>query len=150
MKLFFDTCTLVDFICNRKNAQLIDNILEEADRKEWMCYISVGSFYTLTYLVELYLKHNGYSDKEERIEKLRELLLNILNSFSISEISSESLLVSVNDRCFSDIEDSYQYRAALNAGCEYLITDNTKDFKMASTCHLKILSPQDFATIHLR
>ena len=86
MKIFFDTCAIVDYLCNRKEAQLVDEILSNAEAKEWECFISVGSFYTLTYLLELHLKRNGFSDKEQRIGKLREILEGILDTFAIADI----------------------------------------------------------------
>ena len=63
MKLFFDTCAVIEYLCNRQNADSIEKILIKAEKENWECFISVGSFYTLTYLIELNLKHNGYSDK---------------------------------------------------------------------------------------
>lgn len=147
MRIFFDTCTLVDVICDRKNAQLIDAILKDADNNGWNCYISVGSFYTLTYLIELNLKHSGYSDKESRINRLREILNNILDSFSLSDVFTDDLRIAANDASFSDLEDSYQYRAALNAHCDYLITDNMNDFKNADQTNIKILEPKDFNVV---
>lgn len=40
MKIFFDTCAIVDYLCNRKEAQLVDEILSNAEAKEWECFIS--------------------------------------------------------------------------------------------------------------
>ncbi len=144
MKLFFDTCTIIDFLCGRQNANLVDEILMAAEEKEWECYISVGSFYTLTYLIELHLKRNGYIDKDQRIEKLRDILTNVLSTFSIADIFSDDLMESVNNNYFSDLEDSYQYKAAVKAGCNYLITININDFKGADTTSMKIVTPADF------
>ena len=53
MKLFFDTCAVIDYLCNRQNADSIEKILIKAEKENWECFISVGSFYTLTYLIEL-------------------------------------------------------------------------------------------------
>ena len=53
MKIFFDTCTLIDYLCNRSNSSQIDSILQLADEKRWQCIMSAGSFYTITYLIEL-------------------------------------------------------------------------------------------------
>ncbi len=144
MRLFFDTCTIIDFLCGRQNANLVDKILKAAEENGWECYISVGSFYTLTYLIELHLKRNGYSDKEQRIERLREMLINILSTFSIADIFSDDLIDSVNNYDFTDLEDSYQYKAAMKAECNYLITINISDFKGTDTTSMKIVTPADF------
>ena len=113
MKIFFDTCAIVDYLCNRKEAQLVDEILSNAEAKEWECFISVGSFYTLTYLLELHLKRNGFSDKEQRIGKLREILEGILDTFAIADIYGEDLMLSIKDSSFMDLEDCYQYHDAI-------------------------------------
>lgn len=144
MRIFFDTCTLVDYLCNRQNAPIVEHILEYSEENQWQCYISVGSFYTLVYLLELHLKRTGYSDKDERIAKLREILLAVLETFSVSDIYSEELKHSVTDDSFSDLEDSCQYRAALAAECDYLITINIHDFKDADMTELSIMTPSDF------
>lgn len=144
MKLFFDTCTVIDYLCNRQSANYVEDILKNVEIKGWKCYISVGSFYTLTYLIELHLKRNGYSEKEERIAKLREMLTNILSTFSIANIFAEDLLSSINNTDFTDLEDSYQYKAAINANCDYLITININDFKDANMKSLKIITPKEF------
>ncbi len=146
MKLFFDTCTLVDYLCNRQNANHVEAIFDTAEKKKWSCYISVGSFYTLTYLIELHLKHGGLVDKTLRTEKLREMLTSILDTFSIADIFANNLSEAVADPKFTDLEDSYQFRAAINAKCDYLITVNIHDFKDADTTEIKILTPSDFLT----
>lgn len=144
MRIFFDTCTIIDYLCNRKNAQLVDEILSYAEEREWECFISVGSFYTMTYLLELYLKHNGFSDKEQRIDRLREILEDVLDTFTIADIFTEDLLMSVKNTAFTDLEDSYQYHAAIAASCKWLVTINISDFKNANLDKVKIVTPSDF------
>lgn len=144
MKVFFDTCTIIEYLCDRQYAKSVDDILKKAEQTDWECFISVGSFYTLTYLIELHLKRTGYTDKDTRIEKLREMLENLLATFSIADIFSEDLLESVGNHSFDDLEDSYQYMAALKAECDYLITINIHDFRDADISHIKIVTPVEF------
>lgn len=144
MKLFLDTCTIVDYLCDRKNSSVVESILDLVDDRQLECCISVGSFYTLAYLIEHHLKQTGFVDKEQRIEKLREMLTNVLHSFSIADIFSEDLLDAVEDKNFTDLEDSCQFQAALKAKCDYLITINVSDFKDADMSVVKVLTPQDF------
>ena len=147
MKLFFDTCTLVDYLCSRQNASRVEAILNATEKNGWERYISVGSFYTLTYLIEIHLKHNGFEDKTLRIEKLRGILTSILDTFSIADLSADNLSEAVEDPNFTDLEDSYQFRAAVNARCDYLITTNINDFKESDTTEIKILTPTDFTAL---
>lgn len=144
MRIFFDTCTIIDYLCNRKNAQLVDEILSYVEEREWECFISVGSFYTMTYLLELYLKHNGLTDKEQRIDRLRKILEDVLDTFAIADIFTEDLLMSVKNTAFTDLEDSCQYHAAIAASCEWLVTINISDFKNANQDKVKVVTPLDF------
>ena len=72
------------------------------------------------------------------------MLTNILSTFSVADIFKEDLLSSVNNTDFTDLEDSYQYKAAQNAKCDYLITINIHDFKDANMKDLRVITPQDF------
>lgn len=51
--------------------------------------ISEGSFYTITYLTERYLKRDQDLSKEERIEKLRCILDSVLSMFLVVTTSND-------------------------------------------------------------
>lgn len=146
MRIFFDTCTIIDYLCNRSNSSLIDSILQLADEKRWQCVMSAGSFYTITYLIELDLKHNGYVDKSVRIARLREILNGVLDTFCIPELNWSMLFEGVNNMSFNDLEDSYQYEVACKSICDYILTDNLSDYKQSEQISISILSPKEFLT----
>lgn len=147
MKLFFDTCTIIDYLCNRSNSAMVDRILQLTDERRWQCVMSAGSFYTITYLIELDLKRNGYVDKSARIVRLREILNGVLDTFYIPDLNWDILYEGVNNAMFNDLEDSYQYEMACKSVCEYLITDNLSDYKDSDQTIIKIVSPQEFLTL---
>lgn len=144
MRIFLDTCTIIDYLCNRNNSSLIDSILQLSDENRWQCVMSAGSFYTITYLIELDLKRNGHVDKPSRIAKLREILNGVLNTFYIPELDWEILRTGVNNPSFDDLEDSYQYEVALKCACDYIITDNLSDYKNSDQTFISIVSPKEF------
>lgn len=144
MRIFLDTCTIIDYLCNRNNSSLIDSILQLSDENRWQCVMSAGSFYTITYLIELDLKRNGHVDKPSRIVKLREILNGVLNTFYIPELDWEILRTGVNNPSFDDLEDSYQYEVALKCACDYIITDNLLDYKNSDQTFISIVSPKEF------
>ena len=144
MRIFLDTCTIIDYLCNRNNSSLIDSILQLSDENRWQCVMSAGSFYTITYLIELDLKRNGHVDKPSRIVKLREILNGVLNTFYIPELDWEILRTGVNNPSFDDLEDSYQYEVALKCACDYIITDNLSDYKNSDQTFISIVSPKEF------
>lgn len=48
---------------------------------------------------------------------------------------------------FNDLEDSYQYEAAYKSACDYMITDNLKDFKKSDKAFLTVVSPREFLAL---
>lgn len=143
MKIFIDTNILVELFENRKEAENIDLIFEYIEQQKWDKYLSIGSFYTLTFLLERILRHQGLTNPK-CLQKLREILRQLLQTFNISTTSKEELTKGVNNESFKDLEDSYQYATALSANCKILLTINVKDFRMADQTNIQILSPEEF------
>lgn len=55
MKIFCDTNIIIEFLCRREQANLIERILRfEPDQNQY--FISIGSFYTITFIIEKYLR----------------------------------------------------------------------------------------------
>jgi hypothetical protein len=81
-------------------------------------YMSVGSFYTMMFLIDKYLRKELGLTGEVRIATLRSLAVKIVKAISVVEHDNESLLRGVEDVQFKDIEDSCQYQAAVAAGCD--------------------------------
>ena len=109
--------------------------------------MSAGSFYTITYLIELDLKRTGYTEKQARILRLREILNGVLDTFYIPDLDWAILHDGVNNTKFKDLEDSYQYEAAYKSACDYMITDNLKDFKKSDKAFLTVVSPREFLAL---
>ena len=141
--IFLDTNVVMDYILGRNESDDVRNVFRCIASKKCTAYISVGSFYTITYLVEVALKSKGL-DKQERVRLARKILVDLLNSVELSFQSSTFLLDGVNDERFMDLEDSYQYQAAVSANCSYIITRNVKDFKGVDDQDVRIVLPKDF------
>ncbi|MBQ0046670.1 MAG: PIN domain-containing protein [Prevotellaceae bacterium] len=144
MKIFFDTNIILEFLQQRMQADLVEQILELASQRGDELYISVGSFYTITYIIEQHLRRTKSYSPEDRLKKLRNILSGILDEFKIIWHNNETLLAGVTDSAFYDLEDSYQHQAALMAGCKYLLTINDKDFAKIDTSRITITTPQQF------
>ena len=143
MRVFLDTNILMESITNRSHSIEIASIYNLYKNGVIDCYISQGSFYTITYLVEAYLKKTESLSKEQRLDKLRNILNNILLMSDICDISNEELSKGIWDANFTDIEDSYQYQNAIAEQCEYLITLNKKDFYTYND-QIEIVTPEEF------
>lgn len=112
-------------------------------------FISFGSFYTITYLVERYLKEDDTLSKENRLVRLRFILNGILDTFKLAGQMPDSIINGVNDKHFDDLEDSYQAHVAEEMGCDVLLTINEKHFtRFDEFSPVKVLTPQQFLELH--
>lgn len=127
MKFFIDTNVVLEFLFGRRFANEVGEIFRTIENKENSAYISNGSFYTLTYLIDSNLKRQNFVNPN-RLEKLRGSLNALLNLFEIVELNKSDFKDGVNDLEFEDLEDSYQYQSAKKENCDFLVTINTKDF----------------------
>ena len=144
MKIFCDTNILLEFIQQRKLVQQVEQVLSFAEKNDHLLYISFGSFYTITYLVERYLKDENLS-KEGRIEKLRIILNGVLDLFQFAVPSSFAMAEGVNDLLFSDLEDSYQAHTAIEQGCDLILTIDLRHFsKLSESGAIDVMDPQTF------
>lgn len=148
MRVFIDTNVIMEMLEQRSQADLCSNIFDWLDSSGSTGFISIGSFYTITFLSERLLHHQG-KKRPELTRKLRLILEGILQEFSIWPSSSKELLEGIHDEDFTDLEDSYQYQAAIASGCSVLITINIKDFDNVKDNKVKVLTPEDFSRMYM-
>lgn len=147
MKIFLDTNVVAEYIEVRSEAQTIMHILETSALGNQF-FISEGSFYTLSYLVDKLMRRNNIYNPE-RVEKDKEILRGVLDLFRVAHAGETGLKKILDDNTFTDLEDGFQYQAALACQADVLLTINIKDFKKANQSLIKIMTPQDFADSYL-
>ena len=146
MIIFCDTNIVMEFLQQRVFAPQVRKIITRAIEQGDDLFISVGSFYTITYLTERYLKSDSSLSKNERLDRLRYILNSVLDTFKLCGLFSDSIRDGVNDMLFDDLEDSYQAHVAKSIGCDILLTINEKHFERYSTCSpFRIMTPMMFA-----
>ena len=106
MKIFCDTNIIMEYLQKRPQCELVEKVILYALEEKHNMYISFGSFYTITYLVERYLKEESLP-KQERLEKLRTVLNGVVDMFGFAFQTSACFKTGVNDSTFDDLEDSY-------------------------------------------
>lgn len=143
MRIFVDTNIIMEMLEQRSQADVISAIFDFVESKGWEKAISVGSFYTITYLTERILHKQGFT-KPKLIEQQRRILNGILDKFLIPSIGLEELFAGVNDMSFSDLEDSYQLQSAHAFNCAVLITINITDFPNENDYGIEIVTPKYF------
>lgn len=141
MRLFIDTNIFVEYFEKRAefdSVRVLFNALEDGTHRG---FISVGSFYTLAYIVEQGFKRKGY-DKVVRLKLVRTVLSEILDLVTVICIGDEELRKGINDESFTDLEDSFQHQTSLYGRCDAIITLNIKDFKSVERHKIKVLTPR--------
>lgn len=150
MTIFCDTNIVMEFLQKRTYAEQVRQILMAAEQNGDSLFISVGSFYTITYLTERYLKKSQTLTKDERIKQLRYILNGVLNTFKLADQFPDSVSDGVNDSLFDDLEDSYQAHVAEDARCEVLLTINEQHFlRFGKSTSMKVLTPYAFLETYL-
>jgi len=141
MRVFLDTNVILEFFIEREDVRTAAQLFNRLKDEKAEMYMSVGSFYTMLFLIDKYLRKELGLTGEVRIATLRSLAVKIVKAISVVEHDNESLLRGVEDVQFKDIEDSCQYQAAVAAGCDFIITYNVKDYPYTL---LPVYSPSDF------
>ncbi len=142
MTIFCDTNIVMEFLQQRKYAAQVGQILSKASKRGDTLFISYGSFYTITYLTERYLKEDKTLTKEERIVRLRYILNGVLGMFRLANQLQSCIYDGVNDTLFDDLEDSYQAHVANDLGCDILLTINEKHYKQfTNNTSMKVITP---------
>ncbi len=150
MNIFCDTNIVMEFLQQRTYASQVEQILNKASRDGDTLFISVGSFYTITYLIERYLKAEVTLSKEDRVERLRYILNGVLKMFKLGGANISTITNGVNDRLFSDLEDSYQAHIAEDLGCDVLLTIDEHHFsRYAVNSPVKVMTPESFLRSYL-
>ena len=148
MNIFLDTNVVLEYALRREKFQMARELFEKIESRRDCMYISEGSFYSMVFLVDKFLRKQIGLVGEERISSLRVIMANILYDVNISGCEKDDLLRSVNNPIFKDLEDSCQYQAAVKAGCKYLVTFNIADFPVGNDGSVQVLTPQQYLDLN--
>ncbi len=144
MKILLDTNVILENFLQRERYTTTHRLLENLKKQGHTMYISSGSFYTMAFLVDKYLKRECGMMGEKRLVTLRQIMLGILNGVNVAEHNKASLIQGVTNLVFKDIEDSCQFEAAKKAGCKLLLTFNISDYPCDTNSGVTVLSPAEY------
>ncbi|MCG2587588.1 PIN domain-containing protein [Rhodohalobacter sulfatireducens] len=129
--VLLDTKICLDVILDRKPFAVISGeIINKAELGVFSAFVAAHSFDTLFYILENKI---GRKQAYVGIEILRNVCL-------VADVSKLVIDNALKEK-WPDFEDAIHYQAALNSGCDAIVTRNPSDFKKAS---LPVLSPQQF------
>ena len=128
MRVLVDTNVILDFVLQREHyAEAKQAIAQEVAAKDTLL-MSVGGFYTMLFVVDKYFRKDLQQSRQAAVEQTRDVMRKVLSLFTVAEHDNDTLLKSIDDVAYSDIEDSCQYQLALKHGCAKLLTFNASDF----------------------
>ena len=128
MRIFLDTNVILENFLAREDFKTAHNLFRAMQGQNHELFMSVGSFYTMIFLVDKYLRKVFGLIGDERVKMLRQIMSNILQTVSVAEHDNESLLRGIKNEAFKDVEDGCQYELAMKAGCTLLLTFNSHDY----------------------
>ena len=142
MRIFCDTNIIVEWVTQRQLSKQIAQILATQEKGNTF-FISSGSFYTIAYIIDRYLKQKGLQDPE-RTTEARKVLKSLLAVLEIADMYKPSFLSGLDNVRITDLEDGFQYECPRSCGADLLLTINIKDFKEMEHQALPIMTPAMF------
>lgn len=142
MRIFCDTNIIVEWVTQRQFSKQIAQILATHEKGNTF-FISSGSFYTIAYIIDRYLKQKGLQDPE-RTTEARKILKSLLAVLEIADMQKPLFISGLDNVRITDLEDSFQYECARSCGADLLLTINIRDFKGMANQALPIMTPVMF------
>ena len=146
MKVFLDTNVVLEYLMQREQVDTVERLIDSLQTSGGEMYISAGSFYTILYVLDNYLRKELEIRNPDRISAIRVIAQQLLDTFRVAEHDNKSLLDGVCDEAFTDLEDGCQYHVALKTGCDYLLTFNKKHYPAESN-DIEVMTPYEFVSI---
>lgn len=135
MNVFLDTNILIDFVDNRDKRDYAKRIIELGMQGEITLFASYLTYANMAFI----LRHRS---REEKYRLLREARQNIV----VVAPTVEQLDYALGHEA-KDFEDLLQYRCALEADCDVIVTNNTDDYE--EFCQLPFFTSEDFVINYL-
>lgn len=118
-QIFLDTNILLDVLAKRiPFYETAAELFSLADKGEIKLFVSALSFANINYILT----------KMTSTDTARTTLLKLKTLVQIISLDEKAIILSLNDKSFSDFEDGLQYYAAITINADAIITRNLKDF----------------------
>lgn len=134
MKLLLDTNVVVDMLLQRVGYQDAEKILNLAIEQKTIECVTSTTVTDINYLVG--------KNSQPKLDSfmVQDRIRDILKILDVLSVSKEDIINALNLR-WKDMEDALQYTIAKANGCDYIITNNIKDFALSD---IEVLKPADF------
>lgn len=119
-KVLIDTNVILDWIMVREpNATNAKQIMKQCLFGQIRGYITSHSITDIFYILR----------KDYSVEKRKQLLQLLCEDMSVIPENCQTILRALNRKEWQDLEDALQMQCAKEAGVEYIVTQNLKDFQ---------------------
>lgn len=135
IKALIDTNVVLDWIMVREpNATYAKVIMEQCLFGQVHGYITSHSLTDIFYILR----------KDYSVEKRKQLLRLLCEGMDVIPETRKTILQALNRKEWQDIEDALQMQCAKEAGVEYIVTQNLKDFQ---TSEVKAICEEEFCKL---
>ncbi|MDE5655667.1 MAG: PIN domain-containing protein [Muribaculaceae bacterium] len=134
-KIFLDTNFVIDYFVRdsyRSDSELLLNQGKDLGMIFYISFLSIANF--------------AYIVRKQPQPVILEMIKDCCKLFNIIP-NTDSQIMSAIELKAADFEDALQYQAALDAGCECIITRNEKDFGFSQ---IPVSSASDFVDRYFR
>ena len=131
MKVFLDTNVLIDIADDRENALLTETILNLGMTGKIQNCVSYLSYANINYIKRA-------TPRAQRYQLIRRLRQGI----TVLPCDATQLDIALNHEDVRDFEDLLQFQCAVAAGCDVIVTNNTRDYM--EFCTLPLMTARDF------
>ena len=129
-RVLFDLNVILDVIEARSPHLLYSGpALEKAYQRKIQGVVSASSIDTLAFLLQRKLS----------AQRVRRVIEDLLEFFKVASVSEQTIHRAL-DLKMKNLEDAIVYQAALDDGCDCLVTRNLRDFP-SSGAKIKIIAP---------
>ncbi len=128
-RIFLDTNFLLDYFIREEYYLESEKLLIECKKRKYKFFISYLTVANFAYVVRKMPK-----------EVMAEMIGRICSLFNVVDNNRHQIISNI-EIMPDDFEDGLQYQAALEAGCDCIITRNQKDFVFSK---IPIMSTSEF------
>ena len=134
MRIYLDTCVIIDYFANRKPfVEDVEKILSLVADNKVYAYTTASSITDIHYVIKKYLKDEI---------KTRRSLIDLLSLVEVLDTLAYNIKT-VFDSPIMDLEDALIEEIAYQTKIEYIVTRNVNDFKNS---RVKIITPKKLLT----
>ena len=131
-KIFFDTNVVLDILLGRSGAAEALQITE----------LSCKDQFVRIYISSLTVANCAYVMRSLGIEQVKSMCRDLLRSYSVIPLGDMQISDAATADASDDFEDMLQIMCAESKECDFIITNNTKDFRRYS--NIPVYTPSEF------